>query len=102
MPRSISQKDLRWFVLDALREHEMAGLQVADSLAAQGLQPAAGLVYAALRRLEREGLLEATWVEMGPDSPRRRYYALTPAGEASLARSRTRPYPAPAKGSVRP
>ena len=41
-----------------------------------------GTVYPALHRLERAGLVEATWSQAG--GRRRRVYELTPAGRRSL------------------
>jgi DNA-binding PadR family transcriptional regulator len=43
-----------------------------------------GSLYPALHRLERQKLLKASWREA--DGRRRKYYALTAAGEAELAR----------------
>ncbi len=42
-----------------------------------------GTVYPALHRLERDGLVESTWTRAA--GRRRRVYALTRAGQASLA-----------------
>lgn len=42
-----------------------------------------GLIYPALHRLEREGLITGEWREQGGRS--RRYYALTASGRARLA-----------------
>jgi DNA-binding PadR family transcriptional regulator len=53
-----------------------------------------GTVYPALRRLEHAGMLEAEWEPEGhaqtEGRPPRRYYRLTPSGEAMLARARAR------------
>ena len=46
-----------------------------------------GTVYPLLRRLRREGLLEAFWQESAAGPPRQ-YYRLTPAGRAALNRMR--------------
>jgi PadR family transcriptional regulator PadR len=94
MTRSLSQGDLRWSCLHVLQQHEMTGCDVADWLAAHGIELAEGLVYAALRHLEREGLAAAHWIDVGEGSPRRRYYVLTPAGERSLAGRQARRVPA--------
>jgi DNA-binding PadR family transcriptional regulator len=45
-----------------------------------------GTIYPALHRLERAGLVEATWSEAG--GRRRRSYQLTPAGVRALADQR--------------
>ena len=94
MAGSISQGDLRALVLGLLARHEMHGYEIAMTLAVrlhageaatETIELAEGSVYPALRRLERDGLLRAHWVEIGEGAPRRRYYALTPAGERQAA-----------------
>jgi DNA-binding PadR family transcriptional regulator len=45
-----------------------------------------GTVYPALHRLERAGLVKATWSQ--PAGRRRRVYQLTPAGRRALAAER--------------
>jgi DNA-binding PadR family transcriptional regulator len=45
-----------------------------------------GTIYPALHRLERAGLVEATWAQVG--GRRRRVYQLTPAGRRALAAER--------------
>src|SRR6266851_7672148 len=42
-----------------------------------------GTLYPLLRRLQREGLIDAAWHE-SPDGPPRKYYSLTPAGSSLL------------------
>lgn len=51
-----------------------------------------GTVYPALHRLERDGLLEATWQrgEPGAGGRRRKVYALTAPGRTALAAERSR------------
>ena len=107
MAGSISEQNLRALVLGLLARREMYGYEIATTLAAQpqasgadtaeGIELAEGSVYPALRRLERDGLLNARWVEIGEGTPRRRYYVLTPAGERQAARTVTHgPNPASA------
>ena len=71
-------------VLLAVRRGHRYGFDVMD---ATGLPD--GTVYPILRRLERRGVLEGRWEEQetarSEGRPARRYYALTPAGEVSLA-----------------
>lgn len=43
-----------------------------------------GTLYPLLSKLRREGLLDYDWVESGSGPPRK-YYSLTPQGEARLA-----------------
>jgi PadR family transcriptional regulator PadR len=53
-----------------------------------------GTVYPILRRLDDEGLVRSRWerdaVARREQRPTRRYYELTPLGEAKLAEARTR------------
>jgi PadR family transcriptional regulator PadR len=46
-----------------------------------------GMLYPLLHRLERLGLIDATW-GTSPEGRRRKYYAITAAGEAALAEHR--------------
>lgn len=76
-------------VLAALNERVRYGLDLTDRT---GLLP--GTVYTTLRRLESKDLVEGHWEEPelaeAERRPRRRYYTLTPAGEAALADARSR------------
>ncbi|HZD04763.1 MAG TPA: PadR family transcriptional regulator, partial [Longimicrobiales bacterium] len=64
----------------------------ADILEATGL--GGGTVYKVLRRLERRGAVRGRWedplVAERERRPRRRYYRITPSGEAELASARER------------
>lgn len=42
-------------------------------------------VYPLLRRLQKEGFLSSSWLESEEGLPPRKYYALTPEGEAYVA-----------------
>lgn len=70
-------------VLLAIRRGHRYGFDIMD---ATGLPD--GTVYPLLRRLERRGVLTAAWedeaVARADQRPPRRYYGLTPVGEASL------------------
>jgi PadR family transcriptional regulator PadR len=70
-------------VLHALANGLRHGFDVID---ATGL--ASGTVYPILRRLEREGLVSASWEEAAiaheEQRPPRRYYEITAAGKAVL------------------
>lgn len=70
-------------VLLAIRHGHRYGFDLMD---ATGLPD--GTVYPILRRLERRGVLVGAWedeaVAHAEQRPARRYYRLTPAGEASL------------------
>ena len=76
-------------VLQAIARGHHHGFDVMD---ATGLP--SGTVYPILRRLEREGLLRASWEDgataRDEQRPPRRYYAITAEGDALLARARAR------------
>jgi PadR family transcriptional regulator, regulatory protein PadR len=61
------------------------GYELATALGTWGKTLAAseGTLYPLLRRLQREGLVEATWQE-SPDGPPRKYYHLSDAGARLL------------------
>jgi len=67
------------------------------------LLTAHGTLYKALDRLQRSGFLQSQWedplVAANEGRPRRRFYWVTAAGEAALARSRA---PAPRVVARRP
>jgi PadR family transcriptional regulator PadR len=71
-------------VLQALARGFHHGFDIMD---ATGLP--SGTVYPILRRLDREGLLTSAWERQAAaqraQRPPRRYYQITPAGEAMLA-----------------
>jgi DNA-binding PadR family transcriptional regulator len=86
----LDRGDYALLLLALLGEREMYGYELVAEL--RGRSDAAidlpeGTVYPALRRLEREALIAGHWVEAA-GSPRRRYYALTLAGERALADGR--------------
>ena len=70
-------------VLLAVRSGHRYGFDIMD---ATGLPD--GTVYPILRRLERRGVLAGQWEEeseaKAEQRPQRRYYRLTPVGEASM------------------
>ena len=70
-------------VLLAIRSGHRYGFDVMD---ATGLPD--GTVYPILRRLERRGVLAGRWedeeIARAEQRPQRRYYELTPVGEASI------------------
>ena len=95
MDRQPSPEELRQLVLGVLVRREAYGVEIAAALearlrASDGPELAEGSIYPVLRRLERDGLLIARWVEIGEGAPRRRYYTLTPAGERQAARTAER------------
>ena len=75
-------------VLAELERGESYGYGVARALEERGLGPVpGGTLYPVLGRLERAELIRSRWGESASGPPRR-YYAVTPEGEALLARER--------------
>jgi len=76
-------------ILTAVARRQRYGLEIVNRT---GLFP--GTVYTTLRRLEERGLVEGHWedadVAEAERRPRRRYYALTPDGDAALEAARER------------
>lgn len=70
-------------VLLAVAPAPRYGLEILRHLEFADLVLAEGTVYPLLARLEREGLLQARWVEGEGPRPRK-YYQLTPAGRARM------------------
>jgi PadR family transcriptional regulator PadR len=72
-------------VLSLIAQAPRYGYQLATALAELGKPLAAseGTLYPLLRRLQREGLVEATWQE-SRDGPPRKYYHLSPGGQRLL------------------
>jgi PadR family transcriptional regulator len=72
-------------VLSLIAHQPRYGYQLSTALAELGKPLAAseGTLYPLLRRLQREGLVEATWQE-SPDGPPRKYYHLSTAGQHLL------------------
>jgi PadR family transcriptional regulator, regulatory protein PadR len=70
-------------VLAALRR-EKYGYTLRQALAADGLEMEESTLYPLLRRLEAQGLLASEWRE--EDKRRKRFYRLSPEGEALLTR----------------
>ena len=78
-------------LLHLLAEEPMYGFSLTEALRARTggvLDFPEGLLYPMLHKLERNGLLAAEW-RPSTQGPPRKYYRLTPAGEAELAIRRT-------------
>jgi PadR family transcriptional regulator PadR len=72
-------------LLAMLRERPDYGYGLSQRLSAAGVADVpGGTLYPALLRLEQQGLAEPSWMP-SEAGPRRKYYALTPAGRAALA-----------------
>ena len=69
-------------VLEVLRRRDGYGYEILTHLRESGLEAVAeASVYGTLRRLHGDGLLES-YVSPSDSGPHRRYYRLTPDGEA--------------------
>jgi PadR family transcriptional regulator, regulatory protein PadR len=76
---------LEFCVLASLRDGECYGFELVRRLSdADGMVTSEGTLYPLLGRLRRDRLVQTTWRE-SPSGPPRRYYTLTPEGEAVLA-----------------
>jgi transcriptional regulator len=81
---------LNLLILQAVAAEPLHGLAVARRIRESthdSLSIEEGALYPALHRLEREGLLEASW-GTSDNNRRAKYYALTPEGRRRLARER--------------
>ena len=84
IPSQLLKGTLEGCILAAIRQKPTYGYEIAQTLAACGFgQIAEGTIYPLLLRLEKNGLVSAAFrpSELGP---KRKYYSLTPAGEAEL------------------
>lgn len=80
-------------LLEPQPRHGFALKTVYDERFSRGKPLGVGQVYAALSRLQRDGLAELVTVEAG-DGPDRRVYAVTPSGVEELTSWLTTPEPA--------
>jgi PadR family transcriptional regulator, regulatory protein PadR len=79
---------LEYCVMAALRAGERYGYELVSALAqADGLLTSEGTIYPLLGRLRKDGSVATTWRESASGPPRR-YYSLTPTGQAALERFR--------------
>lgn len=76
---------LEYCVLALLRGTERYSYEIVHALGQiEGLVTTEGTLYPLLSRLRKEQLVSSTWRESDAGPPRR-YYRLTPSGEARLA-----------------
>jgi PadR family transcriptional regulator PadR len=76
---------LEFCVLALLRDGERYSYELVRALGdADGLVTTEGTLYPLLGRLRREGVVDTSWRE-SPSGPPRRYYRLTPDGQAALS-----------------
>lgn len=81
---------LNLLILKAVEEEPHHGLGIARRIRSStedSLSIEEGALYPALHRLERDGLLEASW-GTSENNRRAKFYALTAAGSRRLARER--------------
>jgi transcriptional regulator len=86
------QGTLDMLVLRILQWGPQHGHGIGQAIRAQSddlLKVETGSLYPALHRLEKRGWLASTWGQSEANQ-RAKYYRLTPAGRAQLARERTR------------
>lgn len=84
IPSQMLKGTLEGCILGILSQQETYGYEISSQLAAYGFGAVPeGTIYPLLLRLEKNGLVSAAFrpSELGP---RRKYYSLTPAGEAEL------------------
>jgi PadR family transcriptional regulator PadR len=75
---------LEFCVLALLRDGERYSFDLVRALSdVDGLVTSEGTLYPLLGRLRREGLVESMWRESSAGPPRR-YYTITPDGDATL------------------
>lgn len=71
-------------VLNVLRHGRMYGYELAQRLKdLPGLVVSEGTIYPIMSRLQKEGLVTSS-LEASPDGPARKYYRLSPDGDAAL------------------
>ncbi|WP_206340932.1 PadR family transcriptional regulator [Marinicauda algicola] len=71
-------------VLAVLAGGEKYGIEILDRISGvEGLGISEGSIYPLLNRLQREGRIEARWVENPEGGVPRKYYRLTANGEAA-------------------
>jgi PadR family transcriptional regulator PadR len=80
---------IEYCVLALLDKRELYGVELVQQLSTGlGMTTSEGTMYPLLSRLRRNGRIATTWRE-APAGPPRRYYTLTPDGEAALTHFRT-------------
>ena len=72
-------------VLSLLAQGERYGVEILDAAGGTGGVLSDGTLYPLLTRLEREGKVEARWAMVENAKIPRKYYRLTPDGEAMVA-----------------
>ena len=79
---------LEFCILSVLKEKDAYTSEILDTLKSAKLLVVEGTVYPLLTRLKNDGLLNYRWEE-STSGPPRKYYSITPFGEASLTQLQT-------------
>ena len=75
---------LEYCVLALLTQRECYGFELVRRLGeVDGLVTSEGTIYPLLTRLKKDGHVQTTWRE-SDEGPPRKYYAITPQGQAEL------------------
>jgi PadR family transcriptional regulator PadR len=88
MPRDFLSSFVKIHILHHAGQQPVYGLWLIEELARHGYTISPGTLYPTLHSLERTGYL--TSEKRTVKGRQRRYYTLTPAGEAALAEARAR------------
>src|SRR5215217_7144802 len=78
---------LEFCILEIISRGEVYASNMLDELTAAKMIVVEGTLYPLLTRLKNAGLLDYTWVESSAGPPRK-YYTLTPTGQAFLEQLR--------------
>lgn len=85
IPSQMLKGTLEGCILQIIAGRETYGYEIAQQLRRFGFsQVAEGTVYPLLLRLEKNGLVETAYRQSSA-GPKRKYFHLTPAGQAKLA-----------------
>ncbi len=102
MPTDLVQGTLLMLILKTLALEPMHGYGIGvrlEQISKGGFLVQAGSLFPALRRLERDGLIDGEW-QVTENNRRAKYYTLTPQGRAKLKRE-TRDWEVQAKAIAR-
>jgi len=88
MPRDLLSGFIKIHILYHAGQQPLYGLWLMEELARHGYTISPGTLYPTLHSLERAGYLASE--KHVVEGRQRRYYTLTPAGEAALAEARAR------------
>jgi transcriptional regulator len=101
-PGGLVQGTLQMLILKALTLEPLHGYGIGvrlEQISGGGFRVNAGSLFPALRRLERDGLIEGVW-RVSENNRRAKYYRLTAEGRARLKRE-TRQWEAQARAIAR-